>query len=74
MDLANLANMLRGQLSSEVPPYLNERRVLRIYGSEDLFVLKPTEVRYWTATAGLNDADLILADHWIQTPDVASFA
>ena len=74
MDLANLANMLRGQLDGEVPPYLNERRVLRIYGSGDLFVLKPTEVRYWTATAGLNDADVILADHWIHTPDVASFA
>ena len=73
MDLAKLADMLRGQPASEVPPYLNERRVLRIYGSEDLFVLKPTEIRYWTATAGLNDADVILADHWIQMRNVASF-
>ena len=74
MDLVKLADMLRGQLGSEVPPYLNEQRVLRIYGSEDLFVLKPSEIRYWTATAGLNDADVILADHWIQMRDVASFA
>ena len=66
VDLTKLANMLRGQLTSKkIPPYLNERRVLRIYGGEDLFVLKPTEIRYWTATAGLNDADVILADHWI---------
>ena len=65
-DLAKLADMLGGQVEAEVPPYLNERRVLRIYGSKDLFVLKPTEIRYWTATAGLNDADVILADHWLR--------
>ena len=73
-DLAKLADILRGQFETEIPPYLNERRVLRIYGREDLFVLKPTEIRYWTPTAGLNDADVILADHWIQMRDAASYA
>jgi hypothetical protein len=65
-ELEALEQLLRGRLESEVPPYLNERRELRIYGSHDLFILKPTEIRYWTATAGLNDADLILADHWLR--------
>ena len=56
-------------LSKNVPdrqstPYLNERRQLRIYLGDGLFVVKPAETRCWTRTAGLNDADAILADHW----------
>ena len=56
-------------LSTNVPaqqsiPYLYERRQLRIYLKDSLFVIKPAEARCWTRTAGLNDADAILADHW----------
>lgn len=74
VDLGTLTELLRGRLESEVPPYLNERRQLRIYGADDLFILKPTEIRYWTATAGLNDADVILADHWLRRRDVPAHA
>lgn len=70
-DLEALAGLLRGRLEADIPPYLNERRQLRLYGAEDLFVLKPTEARYWTRTAGLNDADVILADHWLRRQDAA---
>jgi len=73
-DLEVLATMLRGQFDSDVPPYLNERRQLRLYGDEDVFILKPTEVRYWTRTAGLNDADVILADHWLRRRDAVAHA
>ena len=73
-DLDALAQLLRGRLETEVPPYLNERRQLRIYGPDDLFILKPTEIRYWTATSGLNDADVILADHWLRRRDVPAHA
>lgn len=65
-EVARLAAIFRGQVNSDVPPYLNERRVLRIYDENALFILKPSEVRYWTRTAGLNDGDAILADHWIK--------
>lgn len=61
-----LAALFRGQVSSEIPPYLNERRQLRIYDENALFILKPSEVRYWSRTAGLNDGDVVLADHWIK--------
>jgi hypothetical protein len=70
-DLEALAGLLRGRLEADIPPYLNERRQLRLYGADDLFVLKPTEARYWTRTAGLNDADVILADHWLRRRDAA---
>lgn len=65
-EIARLSALFRGQISSDVPPYLNERRQLRIYDENALFILKPSEVRYWTRTAGLNDGDSVLADHWIK--------
>jgi hypothetical protein len=71
-DLESLAGLLRGRFDSDVPPYLNERRQLRLYGTDDLFILKPKEARYWTTTVGLNDADAILADHWLRGRDAAS--
>ena len=73
-DLNILASMLRGRFEADVPPYLNERRQLRLYDEKDLFILKPTEARYWTRTAGLNDADIILADHWLRRRDAVSQA
>lgn len=65
-EIARLAPLFRGQVSSHIPPYLNERRQLRIYDENSLFILKPSEVRYWTRSAGLNDGDAVLADHWIK--------
>ena len=63
-DVVRLAHFL----SENVPalqsiPYLNERRQLRVYLKDSLFVIKPAEARCWTRTVGLNDADAILADH-----------
>lgn len=66
-EFVRLAELFRGQVNSDVPPYLNERRQLRIYDERALFILKPSEVRCWTRTAGLNDGDAILADHWIKS-------
>jgi hypothetical protein len=66
-EISALAAQLKGWMTPELPPYLNERRNLRLYLGDSLFVVKPSEVRYWTRTAGLNDADIILADHWLQS-------
>lgn len=65
-EITRLAALFRGQVNADVPPYLNERRQVRIYDDNALFILKPSEVRYWTRAAGLNDGDAILADHWIK--------
>ncbi|WP_234086830.1 class I SAM-dependent DNA methyltransferase [Azonexus sp. R2A61] len=65
-EIARLAALFHGQVNANVPPYLNERRQIRIYDESALFILKPSEGRYWTRTAGLNDGDTVLADHWIQ--------
>lgn len=63
-DLDALKTELPDELDANPPPYLNERRHLRMYRANDLFILKPAETRCWTRVAALNDADLILADHW----------
>ena len=73
-ELNVLAALLRGQLDADIPPYLNERRQIRLYGADDLFILKPSEIRYWSRTAGLNDADVILADHWLRRRDAIAHA
>ena len=70
-ELQALAAQLRGWMTTDIPPYLNERRNLRLYLGDSLFVVKPSEVRYWTRTAGLNDADIILADHWLKASHAA---
>ena len=64
--LARLKPMLdsASNANAEPTPCLNERRHLRLYGDDDLFVVKPSEHRNWTRIAALNDADAILADHW----------
>lgn len=70
-ELAALAEQLKGWLQPDLPPYLNERRNLRLYLGDSLFIVKPSERRYWTRTAGLNDADIILADHWLKASHAA---
>ena len=73
-DLVPVASLLRGAIDTdtETAPYLNDRRQLRLYGNNELFILKPSETRYWSRTAGLNDADSILADHWLQNRNAAA--
>ncbi|WP_146056396.1 N-6 DNA methylase [Methylobacterium sp. V23] len=54
---------LRGRLVHNPAPYLLERRSLRIYDGEQVTVVKPAQRRNWTVASGLQDGDLILADH-----------
>jgi hypothetical protein len=70
-DLDTLADRLRGLLQPDLPPYLSERRQIRLYLSGSLYVVKPSENRYWSRTAGLNDADIILAEHWLSREHAA---
>ena len=62
--LQSLAVSVQGMLTSRPPPYLSESRQLRIYGTDDVTIMKPAQWRHWNRTSGLNDADKILADHW----------
>ncbi|CCB63753.1 class I SAM-dependent DNA methyltransferase [Hyphomicrobium sp. MC1] len=63
--LSRIEHLVEEQLPGDAPPYLSERRQLRVYDGENLFILKPAEKRYWSRTAALNDTDAIMADHWL---------
>ncbi len=64
-ELKRVHGALAGSDDGLLPPYLNERRYLRFYFENDLIIVKPSERRAWTGVAGLNDGDVILADHWL---------
>ena len=42
---------------------LHVRRHLRVYGCGELYIVKPAQRRYWTRSAGLHDADAVMAEH-----------
>ena len=63
-DLERVSRILRDEIGSGSVPYLHEQRNLRLYNGDEVFIVKPNETRYWTRTAALNDADVILGDHW----------
>jgi type I restriction-modification system DNA methylase subunit len=57
--LGNIASQLPAKLAHQV----YGQRVLRVYSGEVLYVVKPSEYRFWTPSAALSDADAILAEH-----------
>lgn len=54
-------------IAEQLPPKLSDRvftrRNARIYNGEYLYIIKPAQLRYWSRSAGLNDADTVLAEH-----------
>lgn len=51
------------QLPKQIADRIFTRRDLRIYSGQDIYIIKPAQKRYWSRSAGLNDADLILSEH-----------
>jgi hypothetical protein len=66
VEIKNLEAVLEGiarQLPQRMADRVYTRRNLRIYAGDDLYVVKPAQRRYWSRSAGLNDADMIIAEH-----------
>ncbi len=59
-------DLLLAHIAEHLPQKIAEniytRRVLRIYEGDDIYVVKPAQRRYWSRSAGLNDADGILGE------------
>jgi hypothetical protein len=51
------------QLPQQIADRIYTRRDLRIYTGQDIYIIKPAQKRFWSRSAGLNDADLILSEH-----------
>lgn len=55
--LEELFRRLESQLTSQESQSLYVRRHLRIFSGDWLYVIKPTQLRYWTRSVALDDAD-----------------
>lgn len=61
-ELETVLKNIAEQLSQEIADRIYTRRNLRIYAGEDIYIIKPAKRIYWTRSAGLNDADIILSE------------
>jgi hypothetical protein len=62
-DLMNVLKSIGQQLPSNQADRVFSRRNARIYIGDYLYIIKPAQLRYWSRSAGLNDADTVLAEH-----------
>ncbi|MBE9224773.1 N-6 DNA methylase [Phormidium sp. LEGE 05292] len=62
-ELKTILNRIAEQLPKQIAERVYTRRDLRIYTNQDIYIIKPAQKRYWSRSAGLNDADLILSEH-----------
>jgi hypothetical protein len=62
-ELREILRRIAEQLPQKIADQIYTRRDLRIYSGQDIFIVKPAQKRYWSRSAGLNDADLILSEH-----------
>ncbi|BAY89817.1 MULTISPECIES: HsdM family class I SAM-dependent methyltransferase [unclassified Tolypothrix] len=63
-DLVTVLKSIAEQLPPQLADRVFTRRNARIYVGEYLYIIKPAQLRYWTRSAGLNDADTVLAEHF----------
>jgi len=50
-------------LRSQVADNLFVRRDLRIYDGDHFYIIKPNQRRFWSESAALNDADVVVQEH-----------
>jgi type I restriction-modification system DNA methylase subunit len=54
-------------IAKQLPPKFGDRvfirRNLKVYVGENIYIIKPRQLRYWSRSAGLNDADAVLAEN-----------
>jgi len=61
--LDSILRRIEGRLRNRITDRVLAKRFLRVYAPDELYVIKPAELRYWSRSAALNDADEILAEH-----------
>jgi hypothetical protein len=62
-ELAPLLQRISRELPQEIAMDVHTRRHVRFYGPGEVYLIKPAQLRFWTRSAGMNDADAVLAEH-----------
>ncbi len=57
--LIEISKNLQSQISERVYVWGH----LRVYEGEHLYIIKPSEERFWSESAALNDSDAVIREH-----------
>jgi hypothetical protein len=61
-DLSQVLRKASENLDEEIAAGISTRRHIRVYSGDSIYVVKPSQRRFWTRSAGLNDGDSVLKD------------
>lgn len=61
-DLAQVLNEVAKNLDEQIAIGIHTRRHLRVYSGDSIYVVKPSQRRFWTRSGGLTDGDSILKE------------
>jgi len=61
-DLSDVLDEVAQNLDEEIALGIHTRRHLRVYSGDSFYVVKPSQRRFWTRSAGLTDGDAVLKD------------
>jgi len=61
-DLSQVLHEVAANLDEEIAVGIHTRRHLRVYSNDSIYVVKPSQRRFWTRSAGLTDGDSMLKD------------
>ena len=61
-ELNDILQQIGSRIRSPIAEHLAAVRELRVHAENELLIIKPAARRFWTAAAGLNDADSALGD------------
>jgi len=62
-ELGHVLDRIAENLPAELATNVFTRRHMRFYGPGEVYLVKPAQVRFWTRSAGMNDADAVFAEH-----------
>ena len=61
-DLSDVLHKVAQNLDEKIAIGIHTRRHLRVYSGDSFYVVKPSQRRFWTRSAGLTDGDSVLKD------------
>lgn len=68
-DLITVLQSIAKQLPSKLADRVFTRRNLKVYVGENIYIIKPRQLRYWSRSAGLNDANDIISEQFKTQPN-----
>ena len=62
-ELEPILKSIAQKLPKQIADRIYTKRNVRIYLENEVYIVKPAKLIHWSRSAGLNDADIILAEH-----------